>query len=52
MYEGVPTYPDAGRLWRIAERLGVTTLHTAPPRSDAAQARLEPARYNYRFKHA
>ena len=23
MYEGVPTYPDAGRPWRIAERLGV-----------------------------
>jgi hypothetical protein len=22
IYEGVPTYPDAGRAWRIAERLG------------------------------
>ena len=30
MYEGVPTYPDAGRLWRIAERLDVNIFHTAP----------------------
>src|SRR5581483_5083405 len=30
MYEGVPTYPDAGRPWRIAERLGVNIFHTAP----------------------
>ena len=30
MYEGVPTYPDAGRPWRIAERLGVDIFHTAP----------------------
>jgi len=30
MYEGVPLYPNANRVWRIAERLGVTLLHTAP----------------------
>src|SRR6266545_4538155 len=30
IYEGVPTYPDPGRPWRIAERLGVTIFHTAP----------------------
>jgi len=30
MYEGIPTYPDAGRAWRIAERLNVTHFHTAP----------------------
>src|SRR5256886_15498918 len=23
LYEGVPTYPDAGRPWRIAERLEI-----------------------------
>ncbi|MGH6779046.1 MAG: AMP-binding protein, partial [Bradyrhizobium sp.] len=28
MYEGVPTYPDAGRPWRIAEKLGVDIFHT------------------------
>ena len=30
IYEGVPTYPDAGRPWRVAERLGVNIFHTAP----------------------
>ena len=29
-YEGVPTFPDAGRPWRIAERLGVNIFHTSP----------------------
>src|SRR5229473_2639041 len=28
MYEGVPTYPDPGRPWRIAERLNVNIFHT------------------------
>jgi len=30
MYEGVPTYPDAGRLWEICARFGVTIFYTAP----------------------
>ncbi|WP_036766648.1 acetate--CoA ligase [Parvularcula oceani] len=30
MYEGVPTYPDAGRIWQVVERHGVTVLYTAP----------------------
>src|SRR5438094_576848 len=30
LYEGVPTFPDAGRPWRIAERLRVNIFHTAP----------------------
>jgi len=30
MYEGVPTYPDAGRLWKICEDHGVTVFYTAP----------------------
>src|SRR5947209_1288844 len=30
IYEGVPTYPDAGRPWRIAERLDVNIFHTSP----------------------
>ena len=30
IYEGVPAYPDPGRPWRIAERLGVNIFHTAP----------------------
>jgi acetyl-CoA synthetase len=53
MYEGVPTYPDAGRCWRIAERLGVTTFHTAPTtiRTLRKVGPEEPAKYNYHFKH-
>ncbi len=30
MYEGVPTYPDAGRLWKICADHGVTVFYTAP----------------------
>ncbi|HJT58718.1 MAG TPA: acetate--CoA ligase, partial [Ktedonobacteraceae bacterium] len=53
MYEGVPTYPDAGRPWRIAERLGVTIFHTAPTtvRMLRKVGADEPAKYNYHFKH-
>jgi acetyl-CoA synthetase len=53
IYEGVPTYPDAGRPWRIAERLGVTTFHTAPTtiRMLRKLGANEPAKYNYSFKH-
>src|SRR6266566_4781418 len=30
LYEGTPNYSDAGRPWRIAERLGVNIFHTSP----------------------
>lgn len=30
VFEGIPTYPDAGRLWDITDRYGVTALYTAP----------------------
>ncbi|MCU0682277.1 MAG: acetate--CoA ligase [Polyangiaceae bacterium] len=30
LYEGAPNAPDAGRLWRVAERHGVTVFYTAP----------------------
>ena len=53
MYEGVPTYPDAGRAWRIAERLNVNIFHTAPTtiRMLRKAGPDEPKKYNYRFKH-
>src|SRR6266513_11110 len=53
MYEGVPTYPDAGRPWRIAERLGVNIFNTAPTtiRMLRKLGPDEPAKYGYRFKH-
>jgi len=30
MFEGVPTYPDAGRFWKIIQDHKVTTFYTAP----------------------
>ena len=53
VYEGVPTHPDAGRPWRIAERLGVNIFHTAPTsiRMLRKQGPEEPKKYNYHFKH-
>ena len=53
MYEGVPTYPDAGRPWRIAERLDVNIFHTAPTtiRMLRKASPEEPRKYNYHFKH-
>jgi acetyl-CoA synthetase len=52
MYEGVPTYPDAGRPWRIAEQLGVNIFHTAPTtiRMLRKLGPDEPAKYSYHFK--
>ena len=53
IYEGVPTYPDAGRPWRIAERLNVNIFHTSPTaiRMLRKTGHDEPSKYNYHFKH-
>jgi len=53
MYEGVPTYPDPGRPWRIAEQLNVNIFHTAPTtvRMLRKVGPDEPKKYNYHFKH-
>ncbi|MGC2246380.1 MAG: acetate--CoA ligase [Terriglobales bacterium] len=53
IYEGVPNYPDAGRPWRIAERLDVNIFHTSPTaiRMLRKTGPDEPAKYNYHFKH-
>jgi acetyl-CoA synthetase len=53
VYEGVPTYPDAGRPWRIAESLGVNIFHTSPTAIRALRRNGpdEPAKYHYHFKH-
>jgi acetyl-CoA synthetase len=52
IYEGTPNYPDAGRPWRIAERLGVNIFHTSPTaiRMLRKVGPDEPAKYNYSFK--
>ena len=53
MYEGVPTHPDAGRPWRIAERLDVNIFHTSPTAIRALRRAGpdEPKKYHYHFKH-
>jgi acetyl-CoA synthetase len=53
IYEGTPNYPDAGRPWRIAQRLGVTIFHTSPTaiRMLRKVGPDEPAKYDYHFKH-
>ena len=53
LYEGVPTFPDAGRVWRIAERLDVNIFHTSPTaiRMLRKSGHDEPTKYNYHFKH-
>jgi acetyl-CoA synthetase len=53
IFEGIPTYPDAGRCWRIAQDLGVNIFHTAPTAIRALRkvGPDEPAKYNYEFKH-
>jgi acetyl-CoA synthetase len=53
IYEGTPTYPDAGRPWRIARDLGVNIFHTSPTsiRMLRKVGPDEPAKYDYHFKH-
>ncbi len=53
IYEGVPTYPDAGRPWRISEELGVNIFHTSPTaiRGLRKAGGDLPLQYNHHFKH-
>jgi acetyl-CoA synthetase len=53
LYEGVPNYPDAGRPWRVAQRLDVNIFHTSPTaiRMLRKAGPEEPKKYNYHFKH-
>jgi acetyl-CoA synthetase len=53
IYEGVPTYPDAGRPWRIAGELAVNIFHTSPTAIRALRRAGpdEPNNYDYHFKH-
>ncbi|HEX6520028.1 MAG TPA: acetate--CoA ligase [Streptosporangiaceae bacterium] len=53
VYEGTPNYPDAGRPWRIAEKLKVNIFHTSPTaiRMLRKVGPDEPAKYDFQFKH-
>lgn len=48
MFEGVPTYPDPGRFWKIVEEHNVNILYTAPTaiRALAKLGPKWPRRYN------
>lgn len=48
MFEGVPTYPDAGRFWEICEKHKVTQFYTAPTAIRALMAKGDewPAKYD------
>ncbi|MBN1130443.1 MAG: acetate--CoA ligase [Chitinispirillaceae bacterium] len=47
MFEGVPTYPDAGRFWHVCDKLKVTIFYTAPTAIRALMREGEewPAKY-------
>ena len=30
IFEGIPTFPDAGRLWDLTDKYKITILYTAP----------------------
>ncbi len=52
LYEGIPTMPDAARLWRIAETYDVSVFHTSPTAVRAlrkADPEL-PKRCNMKFR--
>ena len=48
MFEGVPTYPDAGRFWEICEKHKVNQFYTAPTAIRALMAKGDdiPAKYD------
>ncbi len=52
IYEGVPLFPDAGRIWRVAEKLNVSIFHTAPTtiRMLRKAGPDDPTKYNFHFK--
>jgi acetyl-CoA synthetase len=48
MFEGIPTFPDAGRFWKIVEKFKVAAFYTAPTaiRSLIRQGEEWPGKYN------
>ncbi len=48
MFEGVPSFPDAGRFWQICEKHKVSQFYTAPTAIRALMAKGDewPAKYN------
>ena len=47
MFEGIPTYPDAGRFWDVVDRLKVTQFYTAPTAIRTLMSHGEEVPSNY-----
>jgi len=52
IFEGVPTYPDAGRFWKMCQDHGVTVFYTAPTairsliKANDANPATHPSKYD------
>ncbi|MCX5774462.1 MAG: acetate--CoA ligase [Fusobacteria bacterium] len=48
IFEGVPTYPDAGRVWKMVEEYSINQLYTAPTliRTLRQHGPTEPEKYD------
>jgi acetyl-CoA synthetase len=52
MFEGIPTFPNAGRFWQMIQRHKVSVFYTAPTairsliKAAEGDARIHPARYD------
>ncbi len=48
MFEGIPSFPDAGRFWKVCEKLKVNQFYTAPTaiRALMATGPNEPEKYD------
>jgi acetyl-CoA synthetase len=52
IFEGVPTYPDAGRFWKMCQDHGVTVFYTAPTairsliKANEANQATHPTKYD------
>jgi acetyl-CoA synthetase len=52
MFEGIPTYPNAGRFWQMIEKHKVTVFYTAPTairsliKAAEGDEKIHPARYD------
>ena len=42
VFEGVPSHPDAGRMWRAVDKYSVSQLYTAPTTIGTAPALWDP----------
>ncbi|WP_333712607.1 acetate--CoA ligase [Yoonia sp.] len=51
MFEGVPTYPDAGRFWAVCERHKVNQFYTAPTAIRALMGQGNSFVENYDLSH-